>query len=225
MDDDEPVTDESRLDEIESGAAERLIFFSDAVVAIAITLLALELPVPTGDTPSQFWASVVDNNDDYTAFFVSFVVIAVHWSKHHHVFRYVSRSDRALRALNLLWLLVIILTPFATKLLSEDSGDDNTHAIRWGFYALLQALASLTFLAMVRHAINHSLVDPDTPPDQSRRTSYGVAGPILGFGLSIPLFFLTRYAWVLWIIGPLVVGRVVAHRDDRNRRPVPRSRA
>jgi uncharacterized membrane protein len=219
MDDDEPVTDETRLDEIESGAAERLIFFSDAVVAIAITLLALELPVPTGETPSQFWASVVDNNDDYTAFFVSFIVIALHWSKHHHVFRYVSRSDRALRTLNLLWLLVIVLTPFATKLLSEESGDDSTHAIRWGFYALLQLLASVTFLVMVRHAVNRGLVDSDTPADLAHRTFYGVAGPVLGFGLSIPLFFLTPFAWLLWIIGPMLVGRMVAHRDDRNRRP------
>ena len=74
------MSDEER--ESESRAVERLTLFSDAVVAIAITLLALELPVPEGDTVSAFWASVRRNEGHYAAFLISFFVIAGAWVDH-----------------------------------------------------------------------------------------------------------------------------------------------
>ena len=63
-------------DELDSGprAAERLTFFSDAVVAIAMTLLAIDLPVPGGGTVSVFWASVEHDEGHYATFLISFVV-------------------------------------------------------------------------------------------------------------------------------------------------------
>jgi len=67
---------------LEARAADRLILFSDAVVAIAITLLALDLPVPDGRNVSEFWRSVREHDDHYLAFLVSFVVIAASWGKH-----------------------------------------------------------------------------------------------------------------------------------------------
>jgi hypothetical protein len=72
--DDRLVSDEEQASE--SRAMERLTFFSDAVVAIAITLLALDLPVPEGDTFSVFWSSVHRNAGHYAAFLISFFVIA-----------------------------------------------------------------------------------------------------------------------------------------------------
>jgi uncharacterized membrane protein len=142
----------------ESGAADRLIFFSDAVVAIAITLLALELPVPTGTTVHALWASTRHESDHYLAFGISFIVIAQLWSQHHHVLRYVERSDARLRSLNMLWLATIVLNPFATKLLTFEGHDTlGAHALRYGFYALLQVLANATFLALVRHLFSAHL--------------------------------------------------------------------
>jgi len=105
--------------ELESRAADRLIFFSDAVVAIAITLLAIDLPVPAGHTLSAFWSSVQNNEDRYLAFLVSFAAIAAAWGDHHDAFRYTRRMDRRLRTLNMGWLLMIVVTPFATRLLTR----------------------------------------------------------------------------------------------------------
>lgn len=188
----------------DSGDVGRLIFFSDAVVAIAMTLLALELPVPAGHTVSEFWRSVRDNEGHYVAFLVSFAVIAFMWTQHHKVFDYAAVCDNRLRTLDLIWLLTIVLVPFATKLLTDAKHDTTAvHAIRFGFYSLLLVLALLTFSAMVHHLVSHGLLKPKAPIHVSAVLDDGTYHVMAGFALSIPVFFLTQYAWVLWIIVPL----------------------
>lgn len=146
-------------------AADRLIFFSDAVVAIAITLLALDLPVPEQPTTKAFLNAIHENRNSYLAFAISFVVIAVAWSHHHDIFRYAERVDRRLRQLNAGWLLMIILTPFATRLLTTRQHDVLfVHALKFGFYAVLQALAATLVLAMIHHMTSADLLEPGSPP-------------------------------------------------------------
>jgi uncharacterized membrane protein len=203
-------------EEHEARSADRLIFFSDAVTAIAITLLALDLPVPQGATVSAFWSSLSQNDGQYLAFLVSFVTIAAAWSDHHDAFRHIRRADPQLRNLNMVWLLMIILIPSATKLLSENGNDALTvHAFQWGFYALLQVLISAALFAMVRHMISHHLLEPGTEDKDGRASDWRTYGPMLGFGLSIPVFFVTTYAWVLWIVVPLA-GRLLLRLQRRN---------
>jgi uncharacterized membrane protein len=202
--------------EYEARAADRLIFFSDAVVAIAITLLAIDLPVPTGATLSLFLSSARHNDGHYAAFLISFLAIAGAWSQHHDVFRYLKRMDSRLRTLNMAWLMMIVLIPFATKLLTA-SGHDNVgaHALRFGFYALVQLLASAAMLAMVHHMISGQLQEPHTPARIVTDANWQAAAVMLGFGLSIPVFFATNYAWLLWIVIPPLVGRL--HRRQTRR--------
>jgi uncharacterized membrane protein len=204
-------------DEPESGAqaAERLTFFSDAVVAIAITLLAIELPVPEGSSVSEFWKSVQHDDGHYAAFLISFAVIAAAWSDHHDLFGYVRGIDARLKLLNMWWLLSIVLNPFATKLLIVSGQTLATHALRFGFYALLQVLESGMLYAMLRHLIARRLADPPPPVATGMaRKSYSL---LLGFGLSIPVFFATTYGWLLWIAAPVLAG-LLRQRQRRNRR-------
>ena len=206
-------------DERESGAqaAERLTFFSDAVVAIAITLLAIDLPVPEGVTFGLFWASVRHDDGHYAAFLISFVVIAAAWFDHHDLFRYIRSTDARLRLLNMVWLLSIVLNPFATKLLVVSGQSLTVHAVRFGFYALLQVLESAMFYAMLRHMIARGLASPPRPVvDTMTRKSSGL---ILGFGLSIPVFFLTSAGWALWIAGPALAGLLRRYHRRRHRPP------
>jgi uncharacterized membrane protein len=188
-------------------AVERLTIFSDAVVAIAITLLALDLPVPEGDTVSAFWASVLRNDGHYAAFLISFFVIAAAWGNHHDLFQYASSFDPRLRTLNTAWLLTIVLVPFATRMLTAAGHPAlDVHALRFGFYALLQVLQSGALLAMLRHMVAHGLA-----PGAPRPAVTGMARQcyvlMAGFGLSIPLFFVTTGAWLLWIVVPLLAGQ------------------
>ena len=198
-------------------AADRLIFFSDAVVAIAITLLALDLPVPEGHNWHDFRKSFGDNSGHYVAFLISFWVISVAWSHHHDVFRYVERVDPRLRNLNLGWLLMIILNPFVTRTLTNQKHDELViHALKFGFYALLQGLAAVLLLAMIHHMISANLLEPGSP--RLTDGDWASYGPILAYGLSIPLFFLTTSGWVAWIVVPFLVGRVKFFRDARRRK-------
>jgi len=184
-------------------AVDRLALFSDAVAAIAITLLAIDLPVPAGNTVSAFWASVQRNDGHYAAFLLSFTAIATMWSNHHNIFRYLKRADGRLRAINTVWLLAIILNPFATKLLTSSGPETpDTESLQFGFYALVQVLESAAVLAMLQHIVSHQQA-PDAPRQAVTDTAWRSWGVLLAFGLSIPVFFATHYAWVLWIVGLL----------------------
>jgi uncharacterized membrane protein len=141
-------------------AAERLTFFSDAVIAIAITLLALELPVPHGATNQELLHSVAEDRGEYLAFLISFVVIGAHWSGHHRVFRHVETMGGRLSILTLLWLLMQVITPFATKVLNGDGA----FQARFTFYASVQVVAGLLFMAMVLTIRRHDLLREDSPP-------------------------------------------------------------
>jgi uncharacterized membrane protein len=188
-------------------AAERLTFFTDAVIAIAMTLLAIELPIPEGHTVKLFWKSVEHNDGHYAAFLISFYVIAAAWSGHHDIFRYVRRVDTRVRTLNTSWLLMIVITPFATRLLTAEGETLDTHALRWGFYALVQLFDSALMLAMLRHLASHGQLT-GVPPRRLTAMTWRNLSPGLAFGLSIPVFFITDYGWVTWFIVPAALARL-----------------
>ncbi|MGE5747644.1 MAG: TMEM175 family protein, partial [Solirubrobacterales bacterium] len=91
--------------------------------AIAITLLVLELNVPTGD---DLWHQLKDEWPSFAAFFVSFWVIGIIWVNHHGVLDHLARADRGVLYLNLLLLFTVVFIPFPTALLAEHlkSGKD-----------------------------------------------------------------------------------------------------
>jgi uncharacterized membrane protein len=195
---------------------DRLTLFSDAVVAIAITLLALDLPVPQGDTASAFWTSARENDGHYAAFLISFGVIAAAWGNHHDIFRYLRRVDPRLRTFNMTWLLTIVLNPFATRMLTSAGHPSiEVHAFRYGFYAILQILETAVLLVMLRHMIANGEA-PGLPEPVVKGMTSQCYAQLLGFGLSIPLFFVTNEAWLLWFAVPLLEGRL------RRRRWLPR---
>jgi uncharacterized membrane protein len=215
-DEDRLVPDAER--EFDSRAVDRLSLFSDAVVAIAITLLALDLPVPEGDTVSAFWSSVRQNDGHYAAFLISFAVIAAGWGGHNDVFRYIRHADPQLRRFNMAWLLMIVLTPFATRLLTSRGHPTlDVHALKFGFYALVQVLEAGALLAMLRHVFPRGAGPGALPGAASMiRQCYVL---IAGFGLSIPLFFVTTDGWPLWFIVPVLAGPVSRLRHPNGRNP------
>jgi uncharacterized membrane protein len=96
---------------------DRIIFFSDAVFAIAITLLALDLKPPLGPQPNRMSAVFLELLPEYQSYVISFVVIGLYWISHHHYFRFIRRYDYTLVAINIGLLMCIASLPFATSLL------------------------------------------------------------------------------------------------------------
>jgi uncharacterized membrane protein len=198
--------------ETERAAADRLAFFSDAVVAIAITVLVLGLPVPTGVTNADLLHSAREHSDDYIAFAVSFVVISAHWRGHHGIYRYLIAAPPSLIRWNFLWLMMIVITPFATRLLTESGG----FQVRFTFYALVQALTAGFLLLAVREMVRKRLRDPNAPPDLVPDAVAGLGSLSFSFLVSIPVAFATRWAFAIWAAGPLLQ-RVVWRRRPRDR--------
>jgi uncharacterized membrane protein len=185
---------------IERAAAERLAFFSDAVVAIAITLLVLDLPVPSGDTNAELLRSAADNYDDFLAFVISFLVISAHWRGHHRVFRYFTAAPPPVVWWNLLWLMMIVVTPFATRVITDQGG----FQVRFTFYALVQALTGLFLLLSVRVMARRRLLDPNAPPSFVADAVAGLGTIAISFLVSIPLAFVTQWAFACWAAGPML---------------------
>lgn len=102
---------------------DRLVNFSDATVAIAITLLILPLVDAASQIGSKpFGDFVAENVWEIVAFVVSFVVIARFWVVHHQIFESVRDYNAAIVWFNFLWLLAIVTIPFSANVLSAGAG-------------------------------------------------------------------------------------------------------
>jgi uncharacterized membrane protein len=199
-------------------STERLVFFSDAVVAIAMTLLALELPVPGSDPKPDNQAVLAyfgDHRNEYIAFLISFAVVAAQWGGHHRTFATVTHLAGRLVGYNMLWLLTIVVTPFATKVLTGDGA----FQVRFITYAGVQALSGLFFLLMFIE-LSRLRLRKDTT---SRRAVLGgyvrLISTTSAFLISIPVSFFTHAAYVCWIAIPVLVrlGMVLVDRHERLR--------
>ncbi|WP_251039428.1 TMEM175 family protein [Arthrobacter sp. ISL-72] len=111
---------------MESGTPlERMVFFSDAVFAIALTLLALDLKLPEGIAAAQLDGALIGAVPELFAYALSFVIIAKTWLSHHSDFALIRRFNSTLAWLNLALLFFIAMLPAPTSVLSE-YGDDST---------------------------------------------------------------------------------------------------
>jgi len=99
-------------------AFERVIFFGDAIVAIAITLLALNLKLEIPPGRHVGFSDLLLPWRNYLAFILSFINIAGFWRAHHNAFVYIFKMDDRMMFLNVCWLFLIVTLPFATTLVS-----------------------------------------------------------------------------------------------------------
>jgi uncharacterized membrane protein len=133
---------------------ERIILFSDAVFAIAITLLVLEIKIPKIEgefTEKKMVEALAEKLPDFIAFIISFVVIGQFWTTHHRLFGYVNDYTPKLLWLNLLILFWVVLMPFSTYLNMEYGNID----IVWLWYSINLTMISASVYLMWRYVFKN----------------------------------------------------------------------
>ena len=132
---------------------ERVVLFTDAVFAIALTLLVIEIKIPDLHgirTNAEVWERTLPLTPKFVGFFVAFFVIAIYWTAHHRVFRFVVRTTPGLLWLNLLFLLNIVLMPFTAAY----QGEYPFVQLPWVLYALTVIFTGLMQLRLQQYIRN-----------------------------------------------------------------------
>jgi uncharacterized membrane protein len=130
-----------------------MVAFTDAAVAIALTLLVLPLVdiVPEAAHSGEPASAVIRGNlPAIGSFLLSFAVIARFWTVHHRLFGYDHRLTRTLVQLNLLWVLTIAILPFPTEMLASFSAARG-FVVSFYLVVLLVCSASLTAMTTLMH--------------------------------------------------------------------------
>lgn len=132
---------------------DRLVNFSDAVVAIAITILVLPLVDEASNLGTQdvntFLGSVISQ---FYVFLFSFAVIAYYWFLHHSFFDQLKQVDMPIMLLNMFWLLGVVFLPFPTVLIVDSKGPAGWANL---IYLATMMLLALTQLFMKLHVKKH----------------------------------------------------------------------
>jgi uncharacterized membrane protein len=131
----------------------RLEAFSDGVLAIAITLLVLDIHVPTTRAGMSLAHALGRQWPQYAAYLTSFLTIGIIWINHHAMIRRLGQIDYAIMALNLLLLLTIGVLPFTTALAAEYVKLGHGSHLAVGIYSGSLLLMSLAFVATNRHIL------------------------------------------------------------------------
>lgn len=168
---------------------ERLIF-SDAVFAIAITLLVIDLHAPhlngAADTRA-YWEALYQETPSFAGFVISFLAIGAFWAGHHRGFALARRWHEGLTGLNLLLLMAIAALPFFTAFLSANSGA-RLPAVLYCAWLLLAALLNV---ALQRLVTSPSVVDPSATPAQVSHLTRRGWGVVIGAALGLVLTLVT----------------------------------
>jgi uncharacterized membrane protein len=199
---------------------ERLILFSDAVFAIAITLLAIEIKVPELDrhtaTDKQLLESLAEMIPKFIGFFVSFFIIGLYWTVHHRMFGYVINYTRKMLWLNLFFLLAVVLMPFSTAFYS-------VYILRLLKMPVIIYVTNIVFLGLMNLFLwlyisnpKNNLVEGLFRPERKYFSFRAIAVPVI-FIVTALVYLLIAPRLAIWIppLVPLVM-KIISTRFKKS---------
>jgi uncharacterized membrane protein len=191
---------------------ERLLALSDGVVAIAITLLVLQLNVPLPakladpNSASELATQLGKGADGLISYVVSFYVIAQFWLVHHRVFRRITGQQEGLAWWNFAFLFTISLMPFTSDLLGKYS----TNPLAVDIFAVNMLAASLATHLTLVYGRRKDLLIAETVRDTQAaqmRAAASVFVIVLSIGIAWVNTGAAKYCWLLLAVAPRVADR------------------
>ncbi|MFF0739029.1 TMEM175 family protein [Streptomyces sp. NPDC004111] len=202
---------------------ERLVFFTDALFAIAMTLLAVELERPHAKELASARALghfLVEQRGSYLAFVLAFVLLWSVWRRHHKLMDEVVVLSKSFVGWHAPFLLLVAFLPFPTAVM----GTSITNPLAQTLFAGTMAAMLLCEAVIKEIAAGSGLIDGD--PALIRRHANGSWAVGAWFLLSAGLAWLVSYAFVLWFVAPLaatyggaLISRLRASRPERHEPP------
>jgi uncharacterized membrane protein len=188
----------------------RIMAFTDGVMAVAITLLVLNLEVPTvpGDELDE---ALGDLFPSLVAYLLAFALVGRFWIIHHRLFETLRAFDAPLMTLNLAFLALIVLIPFATELFDHYTQEPIAAAV----LGATLGLAALTHWLAVVYTLRRGLVHEQQRPASEPFAILLGLGFTLVFLLSVPVAFLSPTAAALMWAGTILLHRPLGRTVPR----------
>jgi uncharacterized membrane protein len=207
--------------ERDANGVERLVLFTDAVVAIIITLMVLEVKPPSlphHANDAQLGEALISIWPKYLAVFISFMVVGQFWSMHHRRFAWVPHVTPIVVWLNLVFLLLLATVPFVTAVLAEQTGRLSTIV-----YAADLTIVSATMLLLWMVLGRDEKIKANAVARREMEMgAWAALATALLFlaSIGIALFnpTLARYSWVLVLFANVLV-RWLYRRSARKLSP------
>ncbi|MEI8133874.1 MAG: TMEM175 family protein [bacterium] len=194
----------------EPNANSRLEAFSDGVFAIAMTLLIIDIKIPSSDhitSTAEFWAVFVRIVPSIIAFVLSFTIILITWVNHHVTLKLVNKSSVPFMYANGLLLFSVVFLPFPTGLIGEFILTDYSSPAVILYEATL-TLQAISWILLTTTALNNNLSKNELAVSQLKKnrkfgyyatvlyTSCGVAAIFVPF----PIAIITLIIWIFWLV-------------------------
>jgi uncharacterized membrane protein len=191
----------------------RVVTFTDAVFAIAMTLLVVEIGVPEtvagdADDPGALLAAFADKGPLIFAFFLGCYVIGSYWVAHHRFMSWLGAVDRGFIILTVVYLSFVALLPFPTGVLGE-FGENPTSVVA---FAMNMGAVSTMEAVLFRHARRRKLFRQEWPEEVYRWELRASLSPVLMFALSVPVAFVEPLVAILMWFLAIPLGQLLNRR-------------
>jgi uncharacterized membrane protein len=184
---------------------ERMLYLSDAVFAIVLTLLVLELRLPPGVTDANLFQGIRAMEPRLVAFVTTFALVSVFWIAHVSIARRLTKFDWPVAWVNLLFLFTIAMTPFASTLL----GDYSVFGNAWRFYCLeliAIGVAQIVLFLVIWRDRGRLVGEVSRREYWHRFVRAASVGVAFAIALATSLAGLTRLSfYLMWVLVPAIL--------------------
>ena len=186
----------------------RLEALTDAVFAIVMTLLVLELSVPViaeGSAHTELWPRLIDMWPKFLSYGVTFLMLGFMWIFHHRQFSHIKRSDNVFAWINVIALMFVALLPFSTSLLGEHIDEQVAVSIYGGNFI---ACTIARYISWLYATGNYRLVDKDIDPREVKIPKVYLPISIVVIAIGMGVSFLSTIASIFIFAALLIFSAV-----------------